>query len=135
MDARFLSQATTVCIIHGGGWGVRVSFADRNENRIGHTARRRNRCGRWPNRSYQQSCPQARQRIPNLHDVLLEIVTVDDVCMIVTKAGPSWKRLRIHLGRPARFGWALSFVSIEDALPNLHKNAELAARKYSLVKP
>jgi hypothetical protein len=64
-----------------------------------------------------------------------EIVTVDDVCMTVTKAGPCWKRIRIHLRRPARFGWALSFVPIGDARPNLHKNAELAARKYPLVKP
>ena len=39
-----------------------------------------------------------------------EIVTVDDVCMTVRNPGPIWTRLRIHLRRPARFGWMISFV-------------------------
>lgn len=43
-----------------------------------------------------------------------EMVTVDDVCMTVTKTGPFWLRLRIHLRRPARFGWTISFVPINE---------------------
>jgi hypothetical protein len=45
-----------------------------------------------------------------------EVVTVDDVCMTVTKPGPFWTRLRIHLRRPARFGWMISFVSADEGL-------------------
>jgi hypothetical protein len=44
-----------------------------------------------------------------------EVVTVDDVCMTVTKPGPFWPRFRIHLRRPARFGWAISFVPTREA--------------------
>jgi hypothetical protein len=39
-----------------------------------------------------------------------EVVTVDDVCMTVKNPGPFWTRLRVHLRRPARFGWMISFV-------------------------
>jgi hypothetical protein len=41
-----------------------------------------------------------------------EVVTVDDVCMTVTKPGPFWMCFRIHLRRPARFGWMISFVPV-----------------------
>ncbi len=44
-----------------------------------------------------------------------EVVTVDDVCMTVTKHGPFWPQIRIHLRRPARFGWTISFVPTEEA--------------------
>ena len=39
-----------------------------------------------------------------------EIVTVDDVCMTVKNPGPLWTRIRIHLRRPARFGWMITYV-------------------------
>lgn len=45
-----------------------------------------------------------------------EVATVDDVCMAVTKPGPLWTRLRIHLRRPARFGWTITFVPTDEAL-------------------
>jgi hypothetical protein len=45
-----------------------------------------------------------------------EITTVDDVCMTVTKRGPLWIRFRIHLRRPARFGWTITFVPTDEAL-------------------
>ena len=39
-----------------------------------------------------------------------EVVTVDDVCMTVRNPGPIWTRIRIHLRRPARFGWMITYV-------------------------
>ena len=39
-----------------------------------------------------------------------ETVRSDDVCMTVKNPGPLWTRLRIHLTKPARFGWMISFV-------------------------
>jgi hypothetical protein len=45
-----------------------------------------------------------------------EVVTVDDICMTVTNPGPFWTRCRIHLRRPARFGWRVSFVPTEALL-------------------
>ena len=39
-----------------------------------------------------------------------ELVTVDDVCMTVKNPGPLWTRIRIHLRRPARFGWMITYV-------------------------
>ena len=44
-----------------------------------------------------------------------EVVRVDDVCMTVTNPGPLWTRFRIHLRRPARFGWMVSFVPADEA--------------------
>jgi hypothetical protein len=39
-----------------------------------------------------------------------EVVTVDDVCMTVKNPGPIWTRIRIHLRRPSRFGWMITYV-------------------------
>jgi hypothetical protein len=39
-----------------------------------------------------------------------EVVTVDDVCMTVKNSGPIWTRIRIHLRRPTRFGWMITYV-------------------------
>ena len=44
-----------------------------------------------------------------------EVVTVDDVCMTVRNPGPFWTRVRIHLRRPARFGWRFSFVPADQS--------------------
>jgi len=43
-----------------------------------------------------------------------EVVTIDDVCMTVTNPGTLWTRSRIHLRRPARFGWMVSFVPASE---------------------
>ena len=51
-----------------------------------------------------------------------EVATVDDVCMTVTKTGPLWTRFRIHLRRPARFGWTITFVPTADALASFRQN-------------
>jgi hypothetical protein len=45
-----------------------------------------------------------------------EVATVDEVCMTVTKPGPIWTRFRIHLRRPTRFGWTITFVPTDEAL-------------------
>lgn len=45
-----------------------------------------------------------------------EVATVDEVCMTVTKKGTVWTRFRIHLRRPARFGWTITFVPTNEAL-------------------
>lgn len=47
-----------------------------------------------------------------------EVVTVDDVCMTVTHPGRLWTRFRIHLRRPARFGWMISFVPVDKSFNN-----------------
>ena len=52
-----------------------------------------------------------------------EVATVDDVCMTVTKTGPVWTRLHIHLRRPARFGWTISFLPTDEALTALQQHA------------
>jgi hypothetical protein len=49
-----------------------------------------------------------------------EFVKVDDVCMTVTNPGPLWTRFRIHLRRPARFGWMVSFVPAQDLRSQLN---------------
>lgn len=51
-----------------------------------------------------------------------EVATVDDVCMTVTKRGPLWTRFRIHLRRPVRFGWTVTFVPTNDALAAFRQN-------------
>ena len=45
-----------------------------------------------------------------------EVASVNDVCMTVTKPGPIWTKFRIHLRRPARFGWTVTFVPTDEAL-------------------
>lgn len=44
-----------------------------------------------------------------------EVVKAEDVCMTITHPGPFWTRFRIHLKRPARFGWRVSFISADEA--------------------
>ena len=39
-----------------------------------------------------------------------ERIAAHDICMVVTKPGPLWTSIRIHLRRPIRFGWVVSFV-------------------------
>lgn len=46
-----------------------------------------------------------------------EAVTVDDVCLTVKKPGPLWTWFRIHLRKPARFGWSISFVPLPSSNP------------------
>lgn len=58
-----------------------------------------------------------------------ELVRVDEVCMTVRNPGPLWTRCRIHLRRPARFGWMVSFV------PAAAKPQPGDARGQSTIEP
>lgn len=51
----------------------------------------------------------------------LETVTLEDICMTVKNPRPFWTILRIHLNRPTRFGWAISFVP----LPTFYNSTRL----------
>lgn len=42
-----------------------------------------------------------------------EVVRVEEVCMTVTHPGALWTSYRLHLRRPARFGWMVSFVAAD----------------------
>jgi hypothetical protein len=44
-----------------------------------------------------------------------EVVSFEDVCMTVSNPGWLWTSLRIHLCRPARCGWRISFVPANEA--------------------
>jgi hypothetical protein len=39
-----------------------------------------------------------------------ETISFSDVCMVVEARGFLWNTVRIHLCRPSRFGWGISFV-------------------------
>lgn len=39
-----------------------------------------------------------------------EAIAFHDVCMVVEAPGVFWKTVRIHLRRPSRFGWEVTFV-------------------------
>jgi len=39
-----------------------------------------------------------------------ETISFNDVCMVVEARGFLWNTARIHLCRPSRFGWGISFV-------------------------
>lgn len=41
-----------------------------------------------------------------------ETISFDDVCMVVNSHGFLWNTARIHLRRPSRFGWTVSFVPV-----------------------
>ncbi len=57
-----------------------------------------------------------------------EVATVDEVCMTVTKPGPLWTRFRIHLRRPARFGWTITFVPTDEALADFRMTQKTVTR-------
>ena len=44
-----------------------------------------------------------------------ETIGARDICMVVTKPGPLWTSIRIHLRRPIRLGWVVSFVPTHHA--------------------
>jgi len=52
-----------------------------------------------------------------------EEVTVDDVCMMVRNPRPLWTQMRIHLRRPARFGWMISFTPADRSPYDLEAGA------------
>lgn len=60
----------------------------------------------------------------------VETISRDDVCLMVTRPGPFWTYLRIHLRRPARFGWAVSFVPVSSVpLPETGRAAAKEAAR------
>ena len=44
-----------------------------------------------------------------------ETIAFNDVCMVVEAPGPFWDSVRIHLCRPSRFGWAVSYIPASSA--------------------
>ncbi|MGV3773243.1 MAG: hypothetical protein ACO1QB_10110 [Verrucomicrobiales bacterium] len=41
-----------------------------------------------------------------------ETISPHDICMIVSKRGVFWTSMRIHVTKPTRLGWVVSFVPI-----------------------
>jgi hypothetical protein len=44
-----------------------------------------------------------------------ETIPFNDVCLVVEAPGFLWQLVRIHLRRPSRFGWAVSYVPARSA--------------------
>lgn len=39
-----------------------------------------------------------------------EVISFDDVCLVVEARGLIWNTVRVHFKRPTRFGWDVNFV-------------------------
>lgn len=44
-----------------------------------------------------------------------EIISLDDVCLVVEAHGLIWNTVRVHFNRPTRFGWDITFVPARSA--------------------